>query len=675
MPRGTLLIDKLRAPLAMAVVTALLGFAQPYAHAATLSHVETVEEGRPAVGIDNNNPDRDLYSVSGTVISADGKYVYVTGRLDDALNVFSRDAQTGRLTLVQVVKQGVDGIDGLRSVEAIAVSPDSRYVYTIGLGANSNGLIINDTILGFERDEATGRLSQIERISDETLTSGLDTTNARMTLSPDGFFLYVSAFNDPNIAVFQKSANGKLEFKQALPGGLNGQDAIDEISYPFDVTVSPDGQNVYMVAQGTVTVSPTGDSLPRGSLVAFSRDTVDGTLTGLETYKNHVSGFTELAEPRAVVVSPDGNQVYVAASDSHSIAIFDRAVDGRLTYRKNIDYSAPQATFDNVLWSVSKLILSPNGRFLYAGTDVTSLFPVMLRDTTTGELTPIGYEGDGINTLEAGDAEQFAMSGDGRFLYIGVAGGVNGVITFDASADVSIVVKDAADNLPPGGTITYTATVSNEGPADANVVVATFELPQGVQYVGASVDVPGGSCTQAEDVVTCDVGKLVTGASAPITLKATAPAALAELLLEGNVTAAQVVRILPTMRTAKPPPSRKMPLSPARETTLQNRRQVAPPLATALPVMAAVEVAPCLACYHFLHQAFDAVDVELRRRHYYGGAVAADLAQVAILRGGPTSRVHSLNRPSFSGKLVYLNQLATAGFTALGIGNKQKFLI
>lgn len=540
MPLRTLRAAPRRSALTLAVFSALVGFVQPHAHAATLSHIETVEEGRPAVGIGNDNPDRDLYGVTGTTISPDGNYVYVAASLDDALNVFSRDPQTGRLSLVQVLKQGVDGVNGLKSVQAVAVSPDSRYVYTIGLGANSNDVLIDDSILGFERDEATGRLTQVERISSEALPSGLDTTYAQMAFSPDGFFLHVSAFNRPNLAVFQRFANGKLEFKEALTGWLNGSADIDEISHPFGLAVSPDGQNLYTVAQGTVANPPGGDTTLRGSLVAFSRDPVSGALTLMETYKNGVSGFTDVADPRAVAVSPDGEQVYVAAAKSHSIAIFDRAADGRLSYRKNLDYPAPQATFENALWNVGKLTISPNGRFVYAGTPNTDLYPVLLRDTATGELTPIGYEGDGINALKAGEPEQLAMSPDGRFLYVGVSNSVNGVITFDASADVSIVVKDSPEAVLPGGSVTYTATVSNEGPADANVVQAIFTLPDGVQYVSGSVGVPGGSCAQADNTVACEVGKLVTGASAPITVKVTAPVVAAELTLEANVSAAQV---------------------------------------------------------------------------------------------------------------------------------------
>lgn len=528
-----------RAPLIAAILGVLVCFWQSIVPAATLSHIETLESESSTVGGSDGNLVRSLDGVSGAESSPDGKYLYVTAFGNDALNVFSRDPQTGRLTLVQVIKQGVDGMDGLHSAKAVAVSPDSRYVYTMGLGDDGRGFIVDATILGFERDEATGRLTQIERVSSSELSSELDSTFAKLAFSPDGFFLYVSAFNSPNITVFQKFENGQLGFKEAS-SNWSDPNTRAEISYPFDIVVSPDGQNVYTVAEGSMTTSPAGDSLPRGSLVAFTRNPVTGTLTTLGIYKNHVSGFTELAEPKSVVISPDGNQVYVAASDSHGIAIFDRAADGRLTFRESFKYAEPQTMSDNALQYVDSLTMSPNGRFLYAGSSITALFPVLMRDTATGDLIPIGVEGQGINALDAGSPVTLTMSPDGRFLYAGVINAMDGVISFDASADVSIVVKSSPQTVLPGGTLTYTATVSNEGAADADAVQATLMLPDEVQYVSASVALSGVNCTRADKRVTCDLGEVIAGATATITLVATVPTTPAAVTLEAAVSAAQV---------------------------------------------------------------------------------------------------------------------------------------
>src|SRR5207237_831694 len=51
---------------------------------------------------------------------------------DNALAVFERDPATGTLTYVERMRDGIAGIDGLRSAQAVAVSPDGGTVYAAG---------------------------------------------------------------------------------------------------------------------------------------------------------------------------------------------------------------------------------------------------------------------------------------------------------------------------------------------------------------------------------------------------------------------------------------------------------------------------------------------------------------------------------------------------------------
>ncbi len=46
-------------------------------------------------------------------VSPGGQSVYVAGYGDDAVAVFSRDADTGRLTFLEAIKDGQNGVDGM----------------------------------------------------------------------------------------------------------------------------------------------------------------------------------------------------------------------------------------------------------------------------------------------------------------------------------------------------------------------------------------------------------------------------------------------------------------------------------------------------------------------------------------------------------------------------------
>lgn len=58
--------------------------------------------------------------------------MYVTGRIGDALSVFKRNPKTGKLTFLNVYKDGVDGIDGLDGADGITISSDGLNVYITG---------------------------------------------------------------------------------------------------------------------------------------------------------------------------------------------------------------------------------------------------------------------------------------------------------------------------------------------------------------------------------------------------------------------------------------------------------------------------------------------------------------------------------------------------------------
>ena len=71
-----------------------------------------------------------------------------------------------------------------------------------------------------------------------------------------------------------------------------------------------------------------------------------------------------------------------------------------------------------------------------------------------------------------------------------------------------------------GEVLTYSLTVTNQGPATANQVKITDQLPAALEYVSASI--PGGKCAAKGAVVTCRLDSLVAGAKKTETLKARA---------------------------------------------------------------------------------------------------------------------------------------------------------
>ena len=108
-----------------------------------------------------------------------------------------------------------------------------------------------------------------------------------------------------------------------------------------------------------------------------------------------------------------------------------------------------------------------------------------------------------------------------------------------AGADLTTVVAESADPVALGGAdLTYTTTVTNNGPATATgVSVATTLSGSAATIVSTSTG--QGSCSTSAPVVTCTLGSLAASASATVTVTVTPSAT-------GTVTATSVATLTET---------------------------------------------------------------------------------------------------------------------------------
>ena len=129
-------------------------------------------------------------------MSPDGQHVYTAGAYDNAVAIFARDATTGLLAYLGMMKDGVDGVDGLDGAYFITVSPDGQHVY-----AASHD---DDAVAIFSRDATTGLLSYLGMMKDGVDgVDGLNTARA-VTVSPDGEHVYAIGYSDDAVAMFER---------------------------------------------------------------------------------------------------------------------------------------------------------------------------------------------------------------------------------------------------------------------------------------------------------------------------------------------------------------------------------------------------------------------------------------------------------------------------------------
>jgi DNA-binding beta-propeller fold protein YncE len=287
----------------------------------------------------------------GVAVSHDGKNVYVADFDQNSVLIFDR-AVDGTLTQ----KAGVDGClsasghggnclaaNGLSRESRLVVSPDDKNLYVASSGGGGPGALAI-----FDRNLANGKLTQkagadgcvsSDAVSPCAAAVGLSHPEG-IASSPDGKSIYLTARFSDAVVVFERAADGTLDQLPA-PNGCwrNVVDASCSLGVGLDnggavksPAVSPDGKNLYVPASGA------------GAVAVFDRNTTTGAIAQKAGLAGCISwdgtagscafgfGVREAAE---VVVSPDGQSVYVAGANAESgIAVFDRdESNGELTQR------------------------------------------------------------------------------------------------------------------------------------------------------------------------------------------------------------------------------------------------------------------------------------------------------------------------------------------------------
>jgi len=461
-----------------------------------------------AGGIVRMNGPRDLD------VSADGKRVYVAAQFDHSVLIFDRDlnrssANFGGLRLVDTRTSDVDGVAGLDSVYAVAVSADSRNVYAAGFGdaalasfavgtgsscsAGGGGDIDDEVTIGAGgtlvyratatiRSDAQGPLVNTARVelparfTDPDTSDNQSTDSTNLVAQAD---LSVSKTNSQVSVVAGQPVSYEVVVRNPGPSNVDvasvsdrfdlnpgfapnsvtwtcvasGSGALDFVAATFDTTATPPDPDALRGVSGLSLVPDSDGAGPLGrylaaasvldsSLTVFERDPLDGRLLQRAVVRQgstlNGSPIVALDGARHSVASGDGRFMYVASRVSDSISVFGLVNNGSGALRVNlIEVQQNRVGLDQAL----HLTLSPDGAFLYVAGANDGAIAVFARNATSGALTWIESEQDGINDPDdsggtvAGlqNVEYVVVSPDGAHLY-GLSGTSGSVARFDRNA-------------------------------------------------------------------------------------------------------------------------------------------------------------------------------------------------------------------------------------------------
>lgn len=252
------------------------------------------------VEIDGTGGVDGLGGARSLALSADGAHVYVAGRSDDSVAVFSRDSGSGELTYVESHFDNASGVDGLSNASGVAVAADGGHVYLVGQGDNS--------VATFSRDSGTGALVFVEALFDGVdFVEGLGNVRS-VVVSGDSDHVYTSSQGDNAISVFSRNdVTGELTYVESQ---VDGTGDVDGLSGSRAVVASATGS--FIVASGT---SDDGASL-------FSRDSGGGTLAFEDAVFDGLDGVDGLNGVRGLAITPDGLHVVAASQTENAVSVF-----------------------------------------------------------------------------------------------------------------------------------------------------------------------------------------------------------------------------------------------------------------------------------------------------------------------------------------------------------------
>jgi DNA-binding beta-propeller fold protein YncE len=255
----------------------------------------------------------------------------------------------------------------------VTVAPDGRNVYGLGFASDEIGV--------FDRNARTGAIE----FADLTDGDGLENPEA-IVISRDGDNAYVAGEFSDSVHSYERNAEGQLN---NIDSDVDGVDGADGLNGAVDVAITRTGTHVYVAGS-------------EDNAIALLARQSDGSLAWQDAFINGLQDITNMVDPSAVAISPDGKNVYVASEGSGAVVTFKRfAATGQL------DYVESDAGFFEEAQDVA---VSPDGRQVYvAFSDGVRTFR---RNAATGALTLLGLTDDPPTEIAG-----LAVSPDGGNVY------------------------------------------------------------------------------------------------------------------------------------------------------------------------------------------------------------------------------------------------------------------
>ncbi len=364
----------------------------------------------------NNSTIPDLISPSDVVISNDNQHVYVASLAADG-GLLHFGFNSGILSHISTIKNTTTGFEtaAMNLIRKIVISPNGNFLYAAASG--------NNAISVFAINSVSGELSFVTNLAESTAGEfGINNVYS-ILVSQDGNHLYATGSDSDSVAAFSiNSTTGELSYIEAEVFGVNDPGdsgaTVTFLDRPISLSLSPDGQFLYVTAEFS------------SSIVTFDRELSDGSLSFMQSLKSGVDGVTELGGASSVTTSNDGKHAYVTSRTDNSLVIFNRENDGTLSFNQALSKDVP----DFIGLEAPNAIITNNAddRIYALGFDdstmVTFSREKQLTSPDFGQLEFADIEQDEVNGItKLNGPTAIDITSDGRWII--VSAGIDNALT------------------------------------------------------------------------------------------------------------------------------------------------------------------------------------------------------------------------------------------------------
>jgi 6-phosphogluconolactonase len=341
--------------------------------------------------------------IAGSVgCSTTSHYLYATLPAANELAVYREDPFSGTLTALAGTPYTVG--DG---AESVVIHPSGKFLYVANPGQNENDISLFDILSNGYVNEIPPRTSVAINGNG---TPGGGTQPKLLVMDPGGNYLYVMNTLSDNISVFSiDTGTGVLTQTPDSPFSLSGLT-------PLNMVLTPTGNFLYVsVAGGQIGTN-------NGSILCFSVSA--GALQPLSSPLTSADG----GNPNGLVIDPSGSYLYVANTQSQSIAIFSILPSGAL--QDNVAGSPLADIYSDPV----ALLLDPKGQYLYVANQGSSNVAVYSIDSTTGLPTALTTSTSAFAFTTEGSPSFLVEDPNGNYLFVGNQGSSAGIQAFGVNS-------------------------------------------------------------------------------------------------------------------------------------------------------------------------------------------------------------------------------------------------